>query len=1179
MERAARSRFRKIKAAPPVQRVLSIDNEGKAELKDQIKAMARSSKATAAEIRRLTSDFAKDVAELRKGGVLTAAEAALLIKRFGQVNPLNPVSVERFEAFVKKYFDRADYRADIAAINTLRKKAKANVGKKTGVNRDFMPMLETILRVSPELLPDVEIDGVPLIKEYRSILEELSKRKAVLDLRPRTDLRNKLSQILTEVDKELSLKEDLKTKYEEFEAESEKAGDTVSETIDIMMDEGEISSSEAAILKKYMSELAEEPTEIDEEAKAAERLKERNRNIAAIQALPALTTRFGMREENDLVRDFNALIKTDAIEALTDAEIKNILRVADNITNGFLPHMTEILVEKMVAETKAKIVLEASSQVLPKTLVQFYNAAMGKVFPKRLLNRARRTPTKNFDQVMGNYKGTPIYDAIFRDTAGSYARYSSEITNIQERLRKLETRLYKSLGRDPNKVTRAKYVIGAYMMQKEFESNPDIRGVFSAKNLLEASIERSRSNEDIKYSERQGDMLQSILQDIDKLGEVEGKTLSELMWEEMMTPAMKDVAKGMREINDELTDKAAFTSGVLRGIPFLPISQYFHRVVQAEQKTGVKDSVGIIEAISKNFKPSTRAKNLILRKAKKAPAVNFDPFVSVNRGSKYILVDYHLTRPIRTTRRVISRLGKGQSEMSQQQRAAISFLREATQSIDENVLTDAFVYDSGLAKFGEYVKKTGYQLVLGSLPRAMVEFTTNSYFGALVEPASFIEGIKHVGPLSENAPSILRNVKSVQTTRLFPESDRSLKSGVVDQIRDSMNPTGADVKSGVRNVFGRLYNYTGQPFREGVGAVASKIITRPDQMISRPIWFGKFARTFRKETGVDVDFDAIARNDEEYMTKYAEAIDNATKEADRTSVRAGATDNPYLSSLRYMGGRSRGVGKQIIAMIDGYMMRFLITEFVSFRTGVQALVGNGTISQEKGLRLMFGTFGRMMGYVMMLSIIRDLIARQFLDDDDDELDLQKEATDSILSSVLTIMAGTRGQLARGIMAISSEAINEHYIEENYDRPFEYKDRYGYPLLDLQKSNQTEKMVLEGLIRVSGPYAPAARAVLTGAKAAPGMIDKYLFDELKATEKGQQGQTNLERKLLLQSLGLMGLFPLYTDVYYNVQRYQNQIYDQLDETTPLEETLEYQMLQEIKEQQKEVRKALRGESGD
>jgi hypothetical protein len=173
------------------------------------------------------------------------------------------------------------------------------------------------------------------------------------------------------------------------------------------------------------------------------------------------------------------------------------------------------------------------------------------------------------------------------------------------------------------------------MMQKEFESNPDIRGVFSAKNLLEASIERSRSNEDIKYSERQGDMLQSILQDIDKLGEVEGKTLSELMWEEMMTPAMKDVAKGMREINDELTDKAAFTSGVLRGIPFLPISQYFHRVVQAEQKTGVKDSVGIIETISKNFKPSTRAKNLILRKAKKAPAVNFDPFVSVNRTHTY----------------------------------------------------------------------------------------------------------------------------------------------------------------------------------------------------------------------------------------------------------------------------------------------------------------------------------------------------------------------------------------------------------------------------------------------------------------------------------------------------------------------------------------------------------------
>ena len=63
-----------------------------------------------------------------------------------------------------------------------------------------------------------------------------------------------------------------------------------------------------------------------------------------------------------MLRQFNELIKTSGIESLDNAELKNLLRVANNIENGFLPHMAEVLVEKIDADNKRAEVMKSVVQ-------------------------------------------------------------------------------------------------------------------------------------------------------------------------------------------------------------------------------------------------------------------------------------------------------------------------------------------------------------------------------------------------------------------------------------------------------------------------------------------------------------------------------------------------------------------------------------------------------------------------------------------------------------------------------------------------------------------------------------------------------------------------------------------------------------------------------------------------
>jgi hypothetical protein len=227
-----------------------------------------------------------------------------------RTNPLNEASVNKFVEYADNVFKDADYAAKMNRLNRMRKRARTNAEKKTGINVDIIDAIRTITGINAELIPE------DVLEQYSEVIEQLAERKAVLDLENRAPLREKLGTILNAIDQELNAKDELLAEFENFgdKAYTKEGKVIISKTIKAMEEAGVITDDEAKLLRKYSQELFPEPEGKTEEERENERNKEKIRLLTAVEAMPPLEHKFPTREENVLLRQFNELIKTNGIE-------------------------------------------------------------------------------------------------------------------------------------------------------------------------------------------------------------------------------------------------------------------------------------------------------------------------------------------------------------------------------------------------------------------------------------------------------------------------------------------------------------------------------------------------------------------------------------------------------------------------------------------------------------------------------------------------------------------------------------------------------------------------------------------------------------------------------------------------------------------------------------------------
>ena len=1063
-------------------------------------------------------DLAKEIREMASSGKITPVQAANIVARFGKVNMLNEVSVSNFVDYMSKVFANAEYANKIDVAKSRLKAAKKNIVTKIGIADGLVGPLQRLFSINPTLIPD------QYLERYLELVDMFSARQAVLNLEEKSVVTKDVNAILNEIDNEQSKADELADRFNKSENKVFKDDELdYAASIKNMLDEKEIDEKEAETMRKYKEDIAPqvEETELTEE----EAQKEKDELIAAVKASQVDGTELPSNDERNLAKQIARLIKTDALKGLTNTELKNLLKVIDNINNNYLPHYAQLMVEKMNAINNANSLTSAIKKAVIAPLSGLYSRVKSSLTERGAIEEMiRRNPLFNIDQLFGNYKTKDIFNAVLNKAAEGEANFKAELKKIQNILENAEEKVAKSFKLDPNKTTMSKFKMMTYMVQLENDSNKESKQVNPAAEYLKATIKHIDAGKS-SFGERDANMLQEIL---DKYTDADGNIDNEKLYKSF-NQAEKDAIKDIRGVNESLREKAEYTAAIIRGDRINPLNNYVHlNVLHELQPNDLTAGTAFVNEYNNSMRPSTKAKSLIARTGKVSP-LNFDVFASAQRGAKFVLIDYNLTEPIRTARKTINQTVanfENDGRIPKEKREIINAINSALEETTDNLLTNSFVTTSLADNVADYLNKQGYRAVLAGTSRFISELSSNIGFAVISDPKAFMTGVENRGIImSSDAPSIMENVNSKQTSRIFPTDTLSGKLIDTNILQQTGGIKGAKSKNPVKNKIQQIWNLSGKKYTNVVELTADALISTPDKMIMRPMWFGSFANKFKSITGENVNFEKIAANDEKYMQQYKDAIEESKTTADERSVMVGSTDNSFMGILKGSVKPNQSFTLKAFNNFNNFMTKFLIFEYVTARTAINAAMGNGSLTKKQGAAVLGAVTTRMVLYGLITQMMGTGLMGLFFDDQEqeDEKSFMQKLGQQMTSAFTSLLFGRDfGNATKAMINIGLEDVNDKYLdflrEGDYDP---YKDAIQYTIVPPDKKGKDRDM-WDIVQNMGGAFGPSL-------KTADFIVRKALEDEKKKADAIERREKEINVRIPLEILGNAGFIPLYKDV--------------------------------------------------
>lgn len=1133
MEREGRNKMQApIRRAVSIGRVLgalkditNISRQEKLQVIKQIRDLSRNA----------AQDLANEIKELAKAGKITVNQAANVVARFGKVNMLNEVSVSNFVDYMSKVFANAEYAGKIQEAKSKLKTAKSNIATKIGIADGLNLSLQRLFSINPTLIPDVSFD------RYLELVNMFGERKAVLSLEEKSTVTKDVDSILKGIDEEQSIANELADRFNEFDGKvfDDDGNLKYAETIDKMVEQKVIDEKEAEIMRKYKSDIAPQvgKTKMTEEELA----QEKTELLQVLDKIQVETNGLPTKDERTLANRLKDLASTSAVEKLSNTDLKNLLKVLDNIDNNYLPHYAQLMVEKLTAINNAKSLTSAIKKAVIAPFSGLYSRVKSLITKRGAIEEMiRRNPLFNIDQLFGDYKTKDIFNAILNKAAEGEANFKAELKKVQNILEKAEEKVAKSFKLDPNKTLMSKFKMMTYMVQLENDSNQGSKQVNPASEYLKATIKHIDEGKSA-FGERDATMLQEIL---DKYTDADGNIDNEKLYNSF-NQAEKDAIKDIRGVNESLREKAEYTAAIIRGDRINPLTNYVHlNVLQENQPNDLTAGSSFITEYNNSMRPSTKAKSLIARTGKVNP-LNFDIFASAQRGAKFVLMDYNLTEPIRTARKTINQTVANFEEegrIPKEKRQIINAINSALEETTENLLTNSFVTTSIADEVVDYINKQGYRAVLAGTSRFISELSSNIGFAVISDPKAFMAGVENRGIImSTDAPIIMENVGSKQTSRIFPTDTLSGKLIDTNILQQAGGIKGGKSKNPIANKIQQIWNLSGKKYTNTVELIADGLISTPDKVIMRPMWFGSFANEFKKITGENVNFEKIAANDEKYMEQYKDAIEKSKTNADEKSVMVGATDNSFMGVLKGTVKPNQSASLRAFNNFNNFMTKFLIFEFVTARTAINAAMGNGSLTKKQGVALLGAVTTRMVTYTLITQMLGTGLMGLFFDDQEpeDEKSFMQKLGQQMTSAFTSLLFGRDfGNATKAMVNYGLERVNENYLdflrEGEYDP---YKDAIQYSIVPPEKKGK-QRDLADFLLNMGGAFGPSL-------KTADFITRKALEGDKKKEDAIERQEREISVRIPLEILGNAGFVPLYKDIRKAVMKEMYSSLEQAD----------------------------------
>jgi len=891
----------------------------------------------------------------------------------------------------------------ITELNKKRDSAQKNtIGKnpKLGdITSDLGPLLKQVLNINAKLIPE------DVFEDYRKVIEMLSGNRRILSPENRAEIEKKLNNIIRSIEFSNNKASDLKGRYDDFKVNNEDLD--YSDSIKKMLEDGIISKEEFDFMKKYKSKIIE--AEVKQKMTKEEDEDEKEELIAEIKDTTVTTDEFKgdeFRLERDFVNKFIETLKNSDLEGLNNSDLNDLVKIIYNINNGFVNHAASQMLIKLESNIKEATLVEAipdSYGGVVRRIQQWLrtldvNIANIKLRIKNDKYGVGSNSLFNIDEMFGDFKTKRIFNSIFNESAKAQQTYQSEIKDVQGRLIEAENAVFNSFKKDGNALIKSQMKSMLYMIQLEYESNEGSKQTRPALAVLDAVIEFAK----IKGVTEMSKQDLKVMQDIKKNFVVDGKIdIDKIL--SSFNKAEISALKVMQSINEEMTKKATFTSYVINGSQLKPLKNYVPQMVA--QKTNQETIDEQIDRIKNNINPGTESNNLIERNdfnEKNVSPVILNPYFAINQSSKSLLINYHLADPIRTARMTLKK-----AELNLKENKKDSEAREMLEVISqsyETALNDLLSQNFGQTnKFIDALAKVGYSSMLASAPRMFSEAISNTFFVMTNNPVDYSVGASMYGKLAfgVDGKKVLTNLNSKVTSRNYSEAGENSAMFDLSALTNRISRKGKMDTIIVNGVVQVYDNFLGR-YVNLVSLVANNVVSQPDKVMIKPLWFGSFARRFEKITGETIDFNKIINNDEEYLNKYKDALSKSTDWADSQVVLAGASTNPFMGVLKNVSREDDNLYETAVKNFNRFMNKFMINEYFTIRKGVFAMIGKGDISREDGLLLLAAASQRLFLYGILTRLSSEVLVfvlrgtfNNFadmalgIDDDDEEKEVEK----------------------------------------------------------------------------------------------------------------------------------------------------------------------------------------------
>ena len=1076
-----------------------------------------------------------------KKGTISSAQTKAVINKVNSVNLDNELAVQELIDYSEKVFNDADFAVKEQLAIKLNKQVTTRLNKGNyGLSPDIVSRLTTILNTPIKQLTSENIDS------YNDFLSNLKKQKenVRVDEQLVIDSQNMADSLYVEgnqdVDEEVETKKTktLKSVVDKIINEDVDGETLISE--DSKFIENDLDKLDSFTLQTLIDKINNAETDENQELvqaandfaenrqKALTRIKSRSKGIS-LKSLDNTT-----KEAGDV--DVFKNIKDSDLIGLTGKQLDLLEITLENINDGHYTHAANKLGQSINSRAYNMRPMIAKYGTLKNKvgMVRGRAAASLKSSLKNIksgtnstpsLEIARSNPLSVIDNAFGNFDNNTIRNNSFEPTATKYSAFKTFTGRLTDKLDAVEKIIAPTLKEGTNPAITRRFEITTYLLAKEYESNKGNDGVAEANAFIDKTIEKFNDvNSDSNYTQADIDILLAIKKKYSDNGVITSKKM-----DESLSPKVKKAIKLLEEVYGALGDKQAYATSIVRGNKLDLLNNYVHHKVDAAND---KDDSQLL-AQKTYFAPSTSTESKTsIGRTKGAKAIDFDPVSTALRGLRATGLDFFLTNEIQTSRKALGQLTK----ISQENNASEDVI-EATQSLSrvynesiENVLASNFSTDVIGGKYFDMAKRVGYYSTLASVPRSVAELGSNLTFGLLDSPLQLMQGMTKYGNLSlmQNGLSFAENVGSTTVSKNWGSEilggSKAEQGGVVRNKKPAKRASNSNLKSSIQ--YGKRATDT---FGKGVELLADTLLSTPDKMISRPLFFGTFAKIFKQETGQDMDVDKISNNDQEYMTKYADAIKAAKIAADKKVTQAATSNDPFSGVLKNQLADTDNNFMTFYKTINSYMSRFSINEFATARQAVASMIGQGEESAIKGGAKLAGVMTRMSLYVVMYKALASMFNGMLGLDDEDETDYKELGIRQLAGAGISLITrGASGNVPMMLPNYGIELLNEEYGEQLglwSDKDGEGYNSFKHSIIFSvinQQSLESKGFFKSAASVLAGPLSPQVMAA--------GRIAELLI-AMKAggTAGDKAAKKFFSERTAIEAAGIVGAMPFYKDL--------------------------------------------------